>query len=997
MDPSFLPAKLRELLAGSPEEAAILGFVRDAAKVLKDNKTPFFPAYTDHGAEHVRRVLAAAVRLVHEDVWERELLGARDAAVLIGACVLHDIGMHLREDGFLALTAPACGHEPQPWFRDARTGRPADEPWHAQWQAFRQAARHFGQSELDRLLGPGHDGTPAVAFGDADRNRSAWTDDDRLLIGAFLRRHHARLAHEVAIHGLPGIVPEHFAPLATTLPDLADAIGAAARSHNEPLRLMVDWCEYRQPGNRRPFGTRLPYLMGLLRVADYVQLDADRAPVLLLGLRNPASRASVEEWRKHGAVASISWDHTDPGAIYVEIGAKHRLRTHLQLKALLSAFQSEMDTTTAVLGEVYNTAPLRALRLSRRRVHSNIDEPSLHELLPYIPKPSALKSDEDLFRLVVSDLYGDQPVVAGRELLQNAVDAVRERRRWESLNETAIPVTEFRPIEADVSVKVEHVDSDEYVLRVTDRGIGMTAEVVADYFLRAGASFGPSRADFEGVSPQTALRWMKSGRFGIGAFASFLLGAAVDVETRHVAASRGLRFTASIEDEQVELVKADVPLGTEVVVRFDVACLREPGLMGYRSNETKIARFIRIVRDHYRLTDPEVVFSPVTTKRGFRLISDVPPADRRLPPGWRALRVRGYDAVLWQARPTGYAAGAIVHNGLAIGTPDDVEGGSGAGYEWRDPALQGILRQPMVGVFDSRHRLGVTMTRYALKSPQLPFEAQLVERIGVDVVAWALARGTPHPLLHQDTATKTIQGRDGWIPPIPALVHAYVDDDVYVLWTRADARGPVAWAPALRSFTLRASSPASWHAARFRTTRTLEHVDHDRGVMDEALFPSDLLHSAGNVSHELSMRTNAVIAVREHRSAAFAVDDDYFERGAWDDTSPDRSRLSAALRGRDPRTERTATELAEALLPLAPDGWVAVSVHGKRRAPPGSDGPRATSELVAPWIELVGGLMPHSQARRASLAAEICSASPEVREVMDQIAGDERHLEADAT
>jgi molecular chaperone HtpG len=83
-------------------------------------------------------------------------------------------------------------------------------------------------------------------------------------------RHHARLSHEIALYGFPGVDAGTFPVLADLLPDLENAIGVVARSHNESLRLMLEYLDYLQPGSRRPSGALLPYLMGVLRIADYL-------------------------------------------------------------------------------------------------------------------------------------------------------------------------------------------------------------------------------------------------------------------------------------------------------------------------------------------------------------------------------------------------------------------------------------------------------------------------------------------------------------------------------------------------------------------------------------------------------------------------------------------------------------------------------------------------------------------------------------------------------
>jgi molecular chaperone HtpG len=55
-----LPRPLRLQLKGSALEAPIRLLADPVGEIVTDNKLPFFPDYTDHGAEHLDRVLHSA-------------------------------------------------------------------------------------------------------------------------------------------------------------------------------------------------------------------------------------------------------------------------------------------------------------------------------------------------------------------------------------------------------------------------------------------------------------------------------------------------------------------------------------------------------------------------------------------------------------------------------------------------------------------------------------------------------------------------------------------------------------------------------------------------------------------------------------------------------------------------------------------------------------------------------------------------------------------------
>ena len=142
-----IPPKLRELMIGTPYEAPILELADAVGTVLGSNTMPFFPAYTDHGTEHVEQLLNASVHLIPDAVWNAGLLHDLDGAVLVGACLLHDLAMHIREPGFVELVDPETRFTPRPWRSSSSAA--TDESWPTLWDAFQREARHFGTSQLE--------------------------------------------------------------------------------------------------------------------------------------------------------------------------------------------------------------------------------------------------------------------------------------------------------------------------------------------------------------------------------------------------------------------------------------------------------------------------------------------------------------------------------------------------------------------------------------------------------------------------------------------------------------------------------------------------------------------------------------------------------------------------------------------------------------------------------------------------------------------------------
>ena len=147
----------------------------------------------------------------------------------------------------------------------------------------------------------------------------------------------------------------------------------------------------------------------------------------------------------------------------------------------------------------------------------------------------------DLIRLLGgAHLYGDDPLVPIRELLQNASDAVQARRLIDNAMGSRGNVT--------VSVTGE---GEEYRLEVLDNGIGMSEGTLTNSLLDFGRSFWKTDAVKQEFPGLLARGLSPIGRFGIGFFSVFILGDIVRVSSRRfdsaLDATRTLEFRSGLE------------------------------------------------------------------------------------------------------------------------------------------------------------------------------------------------------------------------------------------------------------------------------------------------------------------------------------------------------------------------------------------------------------------------------------------------------------------
>jgi molecular chaperone HtpG len=702
--------------------------IAEFSPFLQQSKMPFFPEYTDHGVEHLGRVLRMAEYLIRrENVSAWPIITPADSAALVLAVMLHDIGMHLTEDGFEELISEKCnGHLIEGL---------GDKPWHELWDLFLNEARRWDGKKLNGIFG----NTEPVTRRLGDRF-DVWTDRDKLLVGEFVRRHHPRLGHEVALFGFPGPCREKLGVrgLRESNEYLADVAGLVARSHGIPLRSSFSYLLLKYQKLTRQRDVHAVFLMTLLRIADYLQLHADRAPREMRLVRSEKSPISRREWDAHRAIAEIDveGDH-DPEAVYIGLDGKKVLsiETHLRLRDWLTGIQDELDQSWAVIGEVYGSRrDLRKLGLSLRRVKSNMDQNSYTRDLMFIPTRAAFTaSDPDLLKRLIRPLYGPYPEVGIRELMQNAIDAVRESQAYTehygcgSAGRNAAGKESFT-----VQVCIEKDAVGECWITVADNGVGMTVATIRDYFLKAGASYrdsGDWRNEFE--NEQGFPRVLRSGRFGIGVLAAFLLGHKVSVSTRHrnAAPEEAISFTAGIEDGSITLQKTDRDQpGTTIRINISADTYK------------KLLVEHGVRWDWYRLGEPTVGRLLLPEARQLPSLQRLPVCGAELDPQWHRIHASQFDDVQW----TFSKVPQLTCNGIVIGNP---ETGYNSRLRWGGHDFHVPLDVPKLSVFDSRALLPLNLQRYGLVEDGYPFSDELLRDVTKDFLAFTLLHAPDRHLL----------------------------------------------------------------------------------------------------------------------------------------------------------------------------------------------------------------------------------------------------------
>jgi molecular chaperone HtpG len=420
-----------------------------------------------------------------------------------------------------------------------------DKPWHALWKEFLVEQQKYG---FNALRGMFQDDNFELML-----PPDTWTAQQRRIIGEeFLRKHHSRLAHEIAIWGLPQVSGRPLKLILGIRYEMRDIAGFIARSHYLELRDCLGYLR-RKYDVREYQNTHAVFLMAVLRVADYLQLQAERAPGEFLRIHKLRNPKSQEEWIAHKSIRDIRQSHEDPKAVFIHAKPKD-VKTFLKLKGWLEGIQYELDSSWEILDELNGRYPgLQNLTLTVRRVRSNLDDiPLFGRTVPYVPADIQFRAaGGELLKKLVKPLYGDHPEIGVRELLQNAVDAVHELHVYKpQYSRTPVVVGEHITSTADVVLVLEETESGAF-FTVEDRGIGMTDRIIREYFLTAGKSLRESR-EWKSLFLQDGSPVLpRSGRFGVGALAAFLMGDEIQVSSRHIESKVGYEFVARLNEESI--------------------------------------------------------------------------------------------------------------------------------------------------------------------------------------------------------------------------------------------------------------------------------------------------------------------------------------------------------------------------------------------------------------------------------------------------------------
>ncbi|MCO8277391.1 ATP-binding protein [Actinoplanes sp. TRM 88003] len=480
---------LGEVLANKSSDrdrANVKDLVTHARSLLKLIRETF-PRYTMHDEQHAENVIALMGRLAAPRI---EQMSGLEAALLILAAYFHDAGMAYRADEIASI------------------------PDEEEFQRF-----------LDR-----HDDAVVATQQNGGVPPGA-------VVEQYCRERHAE---RVRVH----LDRCDRTMLRWDGKPIIDQLELVCRSHNEGAAAL------HEPRFRTDFlyQADLRFCAIMLRLADILDLDDTRSPKVIyehLGLAEhttPEVAASDREWNKHLIARGFEFPRT-PAANYSlqftaeseDPGNEHRLRAFLRvIEEELQRCRSVAD----ICDERWRGLPLPA----------QIDESGISSR-GYRYGEFRFELDRSaVLNLFTGEQLYDDPYAFIRELLQNALDAIRAREHLYEHRSDGVHVRGWK-------------DDGGYLwLRVDDDGIGMDEATLRKFFLRIGRSYYHS-TEFQATlarSGRADQPFGVIGRFGIGVLSCFVVGDQVELSSRPVSGGKAVRLSIKRQDDYFVLQDQDM-------------------------------------------------------------------------------------------------------------------------------------------------------------------------------------------------------------------------------------------------------------------------------------------------------------------------------------------------------------------------------------------------------------------------------------------------------
>lgn len=427
------------------------------------------PEYTLHDETHLTNVLTWMERLVPEDLLHH--LSVPELMLMVLSAYMHDLGMAPSEEEFAVLRGEV------------------DE-------------QSLTADQKDDLISYSTNKDVILSKGGTDQYAMV----------VFIRNTHAK-----RIRRILGI--EYSGDIKYAGFDLKSVLADICVSHNEDIGAITGSPVYLLGG----YPVCITFLKVMLRLADILDFDCDRAPEILFRILSIQNEVSRREWEKHRSIQNISIE----GNILCISAVCEKPTIEYAIRSFAKVIEDELIRCRAVLMSIHDPnvqvdkykEAIIPISVDCSRVNAGVDPVTGRSLYQYFDLRFNLNKDKIITLLMGDALYGGDEVEL-RELLQNALDTTMLRKK----------ISDVRGVEYTPRVIVSY-NSKDHSLSVEDNGMGMDVEDLQKYYSTIGTSYYKS-SDYKSLVSKYSVSYHPISRFGIGVLSCFMASNTIEFETR---------------------------------------------------------------------------------------------------------------------------------------------------------------------------------------------------------------------------------------------------------------------------------------------------------------------------------------------------------------------------------------------------------------------------------------------------------------------------------
>lgn len=306
-----------------------------------------------------------------------------------------------------------------------------------------------------------------------------------------------------------------------------------------------------------------------LRLADVLEIDPERTPSIILTHREIAQKSLIYWLKDQEITVSI-----DGG----QISFYARPQRAFLYKAVIETVK-QIEDEIALCNRITSDKPLSRVKNAnpKQNYHWHIflgelDIKPFEDSFYYINGSFRPNVNRVLALLGGIELYGDTKV-AIRELLQNSFDAVKEKIAYKRITSGLLGNEWNKKLGDEYGVNISiQIENENIWLTCKDQGVGMTRELIENYFLVSGASQKYQTSELIRKCTTYNIEYDRIGQFGIGVLSYFMIADRIEIYTKRAQDTGypegdllGWKFTLDGIQDFGELTRVNIEgSGTEI-------------------------------------------------------------------------------------------------------------------------------------------------------------------------------------------------------------------------------------------------------------------------------------------------------------------------------------------------------------------------------------------------------------------------------------------------